>query len=414
MSSPVIISSGTTPIIVPGGSDHPGLSGRSTADQHPTSAITGLDAALAAKAPLASPALTGVPTAPTAAADTSTTQIATTAFAKAEADAAQAASQPLDSDLTAIAALTTTAFGRGLLTAESGTAVTGLNASQLLGATWAAPGAIGGTTPAAVACTTLTASYGITLTGSIVANTADGSDNSLVSICGGGAGAQGRGAFAYASGNEYAAAGYKGIFEFTSGFDAGFSNADDGGIYFTTAGVRQLSIRRTGSATFASSVSCASLTSTGLITGLGTYAQIYLSDGVTTHAIPSGTSYTLINTFNTAQGVNGPSNDATADKANNKITLTRAGTYKIDFSINVSCGTNNVVTRVVVFAGGVEQPAIHAATKLATSGDPYNLAGNGMITVAANTDIDLRVRHDNGGSVTYTPVYMTFNAHKIG
>jgi hypothetical protein len=42
-------------------------------------------------APLASPALTGVPTAPTAAADTNTTQVATTAFAKAEADAAQTA-----------------------------------------------------------------------------------------------------------------------------------------------------------------------------------------------------------------------------------------------------------------------------------------------------------------------------------
>ena len=56
-----------------------------------------------------SPALTGVPTAPTAAADTSTTQIATTAFAKAEADAAQAASQPLDATLTALSALDATA-----------------------------------------------------------------------------------------------------------------------------------------------------------------------------------------------------------------------------------------------------------------------------------------------------------------
>ena len=54
------------------------------------SQVSGLQAALDLKAPLASPALTGVPTAPTAAADTDTTQIATTAFAKAEADAAQA------------------------------------------------------------------------------------------------------------------------------------------------------------------------------------------------------------------------------------------------------------------------------------------------------------------------------------
>lgn len=42
-----------------------------------------LDTQLAAKAPLASPALTGTPTAPTAAAGTNTTQIATTAFVQA-------------------------------------------------------------------------------------------------------------------------------------------------------------------------------------------------------------------------------------------------------------------------------------------------------------------------------------------
>lgn len=50
---------------------------------HPTSEVTGLDAALAAKAPLASPALTGTPTAPTATAGTSSTQLATTAFVAA-------------------------------------------------------------------------------------------------------------------------------------------------------------------------------------------------------------------------------------------------------------------------------------------------------------------------------------------
>ena len=55
--------------------------------------ITNLTTIVGTKAPLESPALTGVPTAPTAAADTNTTQVATTAFAKAEADAAQAAAE---------------------------------------------------------------------------------------------------------------------------------------------------------------------------------------------------------------------------------------------------------------------------------------------------------------------------------
>lgn len=47
---------------------------------HAQSDITNLSTTLAAKAPLASPSLTGTPTAPTAAAGTKTTQIATTAF----------------------------------------------------------------------------------------------------------------------------------------------------------------------------------------------------------------------------------------------------------------------------------------------------------------------------------------------
>lgn len=49
------------------------------------SQVTGLAADLAGKAPLASPALTGTPTAPTAPPGTDSTQIATTAFVMANA-----------------------------------------------------------------------------------------------------------------------------------------------------------------------------------------------------------------------------------------------------------------------------------------------------------------------------------------
>lgn len=101
---------------------------------------------IAGRAGLASPAFTGVPTAPTAAPGTNTTQISTTAFVQAAISAlidaspgaldtlnelaaalggdanfaatmttALAGKQPLDADLTALAALTTTSFGRALL-----------------------------------------------------------------------------------------------------------------------------------------------------------------------------------------------------------------------------------------------------------------------------------------------------------
>ena len=51
-----------------------------TSHTHAVADVSGLQAALDLKAPLASPALTGTPTAPTAVSGTSTTQIATTAF----------------------------------------------------------------------------------------------------------------------------------------------------------------------------------------------------------------------------------------------------------------------------------------------------------------------------------------------
>ena len=62
-----------------------GITGKPTSftpasHNHPISQVTGLQAALDAKAALASPALTGTPTAPTAVAGTNTTQLATTAF----------------------------------------------------------------------------------------------------------------------------------------------------------------------------------------------------------------------------------------------------------------------------------------------------------------------------------------------
>ena len=70
-----VSGSGTTSIVVTVADD---------SHNHVISNVDGLQTALDAKAPLASPALTGTPTAPTAATATNTTQIATTAFVKAQ------------------------------------------------------------------------------------------------------------------------------------------------------------------------------------------------------------------------------------------------------------------------------------------------------------------------------------------
>ena len=87
------------------------------------SKVANLTTDLGLKAPLASPELTGVPTAPTAAANTNTTQIATTAFAKAEADAAQSAAE-------ATAAADATSKANAAQSAAESTAATANTAQQ--------------------------------------------------------------------------------------------------------------------------------------------------------------------------------------------------------------------------------------------------------------------------------------------
>lgn len=73
-----------------GGLGYDATTGVITIADVPTSNVDGLDTALGLKAPLASPDLTGSPTAPTAASGTNTTQIASTAFVQQELDALRA------------------------------------------------------------------------------------------------------------------------------------------------------------------------------------------------------------------------------------------------------------------------------------------------------------------------------------
>jgi hypothetical protein len=83
---------------------------------------TAMQTALDLKAPLASPALTGTPTAPTAAAGTNSTQIATTAFAKAmDNNAAYSVIANFSASHTAAKVAGTYALGYGGVAAVGGT-----------------------------------------------------------------------------------------------------------------------------------------------------------------------------------------------------------------------------------------------------------------------------------------------------
>ena len=140
------------------------------------------------------------------------------------------------------------------------------------------------------------------------------------------------------------------------------------------------------------------------------YAGIHFHDASTVQAIATGTTYTKLTAFTD----NDPSANATSDFANDKITITKAGKYLLNWHMSFDAGSNNVLWFIAPFLAGVEVNNVHQSTFLATGTDQRCVSASGIITATANQDVDLRVRHDNGGSVNITPRYGSLTITYLG
>lgn len=139
-------------------------------------------------------------------------------------------------------------------------------------------------------------------------------------------------------------------------------------------------------------------------------ASIYVNDASTAQSIPTGTTYTKLTCWTT----NGVSRNCTTDAANDKITITVPGCYRVAFGLSYYGSANNVTLKSAVFAGGVEQDNIHSSRKNVSGADIVATANNGFVEVTSvPIDIDLRFRHDNGSPVDLTVVYGNLNVTRI-
>lgn len=144
---------------------------------------------------------------------------------------------------------------------------------------------------------------------------------------------------------------------------------------------------------------------------LPAYASIYLDNGNTAQSIPTGATYTKVTAYTT----NGQSANCTPDAANDKITITQAGVYSVTYTASYTADVNNVTFRGAVFLGGVEQGNIHSGGQMGLQGALRSTACSGFINVTSvPADIDVRIRHDNGGTVAITHVYANLNIERIG
>ena len=141
----------------------------------------------------------------------------------------------------------------------------------------------------------------------------------------------------------------------------------------------------------------------------GVYAEIYVHEGVTAQSIATGAGYTKSTAFTT----NGVSNNCTADATNDKITITKAGTYKIECSLSFTASADNWFGSI--FVDGTEQDKIHFERKIGVGGDYGSTQFGGLVTVAtAPVDVDLRFRSDSVSNEDLTVRYANLNVNRTG
>ncbi len=141
------------------------------------------------------------------------------------------------------------------------------------------------------------------------------------------------------------------------------------------------------------------------------YAEIYVKDSTATISVDSDNPDVLVTQFTT----NGLSNNCTADAANDKITITKLGVYKVSLTASVSLNSGASVDIVIAaYLNGVEQPQLHADRTVATA-DKGSVSFVGFIDVTSVPwDLDIRANIDSSTARTLTVEDINLNVMQIG
>lgn len=143
----------------------------------------------------------------------------------------------------------------------------------------------------------------------------------------------------------------------------------------------------------------------------GIYGGMHVHDNSTDQEIASGSTYIKVTQF----ADNEPSSNVTSDAANDKITITQTGVYRVEGSFSFSTNPANINIFGAPFLGAVEQDSIHFVRKVSTANDIGNAGFTGFIDVTSvPVDLDFRVRHSSGATVDVTFNYANLNVEYIG
>jgi hypothetical protein len=140
------------------------------------------------------------------------------------------------------------------------------------------------------------------------------------------------------------------------------------------------------------------------------YGSIYTDNGTETLLLT--TSFQQIVNFDT-EGADGLSNLMTPDHANNKLTITTAGTYRIHGKFSGKTSKVNAIY-VAIFIDGVEQNNIESEASGAEN-QFVCIVAEGLASIAANKDITIRIKAVTGADMpTVTLAHVNIEATMVG
>jgi hypothetical protein len=143
-------------------------------------------------------------------------------------------------------------------------------------------------------------------------------------------------------------------------------------------------------------------------------AEIAVTAGTTTQVTNgSADTYDLVTGFNTAQGADVLSINATPAKASNKITTIFAGIYEINAGVSFE-GSASQIYSVQVFTGGAASGIITSRAISVGAGSDRGYMGisGRFLKIAGSVDVDLRVA-SNGTSDNFIPRHMWLTIRKV-
>ena len=141
------------------------------------------------------------------------------------------------------------------------------------------------------------------------------------------------------------------------------------------------------------------------------FAGLYVKDSSATVSVDQDNADTIVTQWTT----NTPSNNCTPDQANNKITITKAGVYGIEFDASYSVNAGVAITcRFEGYLGGVIQPALHCHRTISTTAIG-NVKFKSFIDITSvPVDLDIRANINSSTARNLTMEYAHLNVEQKG